>query len=233
MTAPILHDYADWNRAVAQSDVVYINDGGHITSIDVVYSIGQVANTRALYVFAIATANPVRVTVKWFADAAFTMTIQTYDIDLRNGDDCTQIVPVLGPYAQVIVHPGPSVPITYSLLVISAPERGVPDGVLPVSQEISQWNQAIGAGATVVIESSLVLAGPAVWEAWCSAASWTSRLIVVDINGAETILSAGSNLQGGSPVRSVYLPSMHVKIAIANADAAPKVYNAFLTRSRV
>ena len=230
MTAPVPHGYPDWGRSVAQSDVVIVNDTAQSINAVKDYGIFFVGNLRALGVIFVSNGNAGNVSLTFYADQAGTIPIVSYGISLQSADYSPQPVRVMGAFVRVQVGPGPAVPFLYDLLVASQPDYGArsPDHTLAAG--ISVVGGPIGAGATVIVNCPVVLAGPAVWTANVGGGAFSAYLQTIDEIGGITFLD---HITAASPVfdnRHAYLPSMHVRIRLDNNTGAPQTYDAFLTR---
>jgi hypothetical protein len=232
VTVPIAHGYPDWNRWQATADAVWINDPLRVTSVPVTYLADFVGNQPGLFVWANPTVGSIKIELKWYADMAATILIDTYTIDCYITGLVRQPVPILGPVVQVTVTPGIALPAHYTLLMVTQPQRGAFSLGAAGGAELSANAVAIGAGATQTIDTADVHEGPAVWFAYMTGGTWFANLHAIDyLNAFHTIDHVDQNIGPGAS-RAVFLPPSVVRLSITNQTAAGQTYWAFLSRKR-
>lgn len=209
----------------------YLFIGSSSTSVSVTYTIGYVGNKNALFVWAQAVINPSRVHLAFYGGTDYNQSfIDSYDIDMQNGDFAKQPVPILGPYLKITVTPGPSTPIVYSLRVSAQPQFGYYNGFQETQNEISQVAVAIAATTTTDVESPLVLEGPAVWTGNVANNNFTMYLIALDKDGNTYFRDQFNGTTPIFPSRPVWLPPMHIRIRVVNQAGTPSTFWCYLTR---
>jgi hypothetical protein len=210
---------------------VLFNDTATISAAKT-YPLNYVGNLNSFIVWSNPTGHGLKVELKFYGDAAGTILLDTYQIDMLAGDTCRQPVPILGPYLKVVATPS-AASTTFTLRVWATPERGIFDGMPIVLNEPGAINAAIGANTTAILDSVEVLSGPATWEGFVSGGSYTASLEAVAFDGTtiqvlDVITSVGANLDR----RLVYLPPAHIHIKLVNLLASAQAFNAQLTRDR-
>jgi hypothetical protein len=230
MTTPAPHGFSDYGRLAAQADSVIINETGLTITSAHAYPNTFVGDKRSIMVWANATVGGIVVVMQFWGDAAKTIFLDSYLIEVAGGAKAIQPVRVMGPYVQVTVNLEGLATATYSLQLWSNPDYGTFDGRGSSDGSIAVTGSAIGGSTTKIDKSFVVLAGPAVWTGNVSTGNFTCYLEVTDATGVITIIDQMNNASPTFDSRTVYLPPSPVQIRTDNQAAGAGNYWIYLTR---
>lgn len=231
MTTPIPAGYPDFGRTFSEAQVLEVDDVNVTVAAGVGHAIRYVGNAKALFMWAQCTTNPVRVSVIFWADAAGTVVLDLFQMDMATNKVARQWVPVLGPYMSVSIDRLGGGGFTYTMQVWRTSAPGfftTPPGGGDV---VSQFNTPIGAAS--VIDTDMLFVGhtPISWNVTCTAASWQAFAIAVDATPTEYILDFVDNtFTPKSAPRVLYSPASTIRFRVHNFDGVAKNFFLFATR---
>lgn len=216
MTAPVEHGYPDWGRQSGRQDVIYINDTDTIAALKF-YDPVFVGATPCIGIRFESIIRAATVYLTWMLDEAGTVTMHVEAFEIRNtGFLALQIVSG-GPWLRVSVDPGAAVDLQYELKVWSAAQPRVliaTNGGQPKLLEAVAT--AVGAGATVTIQSLYTVPGLAHFQVLATPATWDGGITCDDITGTVHRIVTLNQTIGIQP-QLVYLLGMPATFSIHNS----------------
>lgn len=233
MTTPIQHDYPDWGRQAASSDIIvaqHINENlaGPVT--DPVKFVGQY---NYVHVRAFSIPTSVSIELQWFIDEAATVGVQPDIVQTLGPVDAIGAFPVRAPFLKVInrlaAYPNTFTNIVHMTSAPSSPISGVA-GDNSLISAITGGPLAAGGNVTLTAKGSRP--GSAYFEAdLIGGADFQAYLYATDYLGVQTALASCSSVGGvrsNDGGKSVYLPAQTCQIQIFNSTAAAHQYRALL-----
>lgn len=229
MTLPLAQGFPDWGRFVSEAQVLEVSDVGVVHSGVFVYPIRYVGNGKAIQVRFQPTTIPCRVSFRFYGDSAGTFLSDFYNIDCQTNDRGKQAVPVLGPYMDVAVSPSAGGNYTYTLLAWRVGSDGQYAGGDGDANVFGNIGNAIGAGATITLDSGFVMEGQAFVTGFSPATGWQMNIDAVDFQGNVFFLDSFVGVANSSFNHGLFLPPYHIRATIQNTGAASN-YSLMMTR---
>lgn len=231
MTQPLGVGFPDFARQASEAQVLEINDNNVTGNGSVFYPGRYVGNAKALMVWANPTTMPCEFLLRFSGDQAGTIPMDNFTFDADSLLVARQTVPILGPYMSAVVEPKAAGNFQYTFQVWRVPAPGNFQGGPSYQSSASQFNTAVGAGATVDTTDFMVAGTPVTWSVSCTAASWQASVISRLFDGTEQILDFVDNTftPKASP-RTIYAPPTTLVYRVHNFDAGAKNFFLFATR---
>jgi len=228
MTTPEPHGYPDWGRFIAQGDKLYIGEsvvGGGISATRGPHFVGDVP---ALYMRFVNATNPVKIEMQFQDTDPPSIFHPGHTFELPAPGEVQIVVPVMGPWVLITLTFSAGA-VTWSLTLASASAKGtglggnITDNIL-----FSQVGTAVGAGATVTIDTSFIRPGPALLNIDTSLATWLATLSARSYLAVLTRLDTITHLHSLEP-RHEYLTPSQIRFTFQNTTGAPGAFTAALT----
>lgn len=228
MTTPEPHGYPDWGRFVASADKLYdrvnlFNQLAQVTRGP--YFVGDVPYVG----FHISIQNAgCSVSVVWSQDAAAATVLWTDRIEFSSFTLTDIVLPVKGPFLSIRFTPV-ATPYDIILTVTSRHTPGRPLqqdtlGNVPISSEFVPANP----GVAVVLLSSVIYPGPAVWTIETGLAAFRASVGTIDSAGVIRRADIVTELSKERS-RRVFLPAATIRIGFTNNTAAAGTFDTFVS----
>lgn len=230
MTQPVQHDFPDYARHLASSDVVVVNHNSELIAGDTVDPIKFVGHYQYVHVEGINGATGVKTILTWFADKDGLVLINIDSVDALAGVPYSVVFPVRGPFLQVTTMLA-AYPNTFTTLITMMSQPATPfGGIFGDNSLINQLNGGpLGGGANVTLTANSVRGGEAHYEAdLLLATTFVIYLYAVDFQGVQTPLSSVYSATRATP-RQLYLPAQTIKVVVINQDAGAHDYRVLLS----
>lgn len=237
-TTPIIHDYPDYGRQAASSDILVALHVNEVMAGPVTDAIKFVGQYPYVHVRAFSVATSVSVELLWYLDAVGTQPIGQDNAQTFGAVDVLGTFPVRAPFLKVVTrlaaYPNTA---TSEVTMTSAPSTPQ-SGVAGDNALVSALNGGpLGAGANVTLTAKGSRGGEAYFEAdMFGAADFTVYLYATDYLGVQTALASVYAIAGvrtGVGGKLVYLPAQTCQIQIFNQTAAAHQYRALLHHKNV
>lgn len=228
MTGPIYQGTPDFVRSQPYSDQVLISDATVTDSIGKAYGAFYVGNVRALYLFVISNTNFTSVQLTWQTAQSGGTIVESNIIDVGSPQLLRKSFRPYAPWLLVTVFAPTGLTTDYQLNLTTMSELSVPRFTVNSNVGVSITGAGIGAGATIVTQSTVGYIGEAYWEGFCTAATWLLNVEVVNNSGGITNVSRSAN-DAGRFSKHIYIPTGRIQIRAQNTSGAAGLYDALLT----
>lgn len=234
MTTPVAHDYPDWGRQQAASDILVASHSGVNLAAALVDPIRFVGQYPYVYVRGIGFAVPYSITLDWFYDNAGVNSAGFDVVNDRNVFDSQATFPVRAPFLRVTTELSAYPGLVSSFVHMTPTPLNIPVGSTPQNVLIDQLNGGpLGGGANTVVAAQAVRGGPAYFEAdLLGATNFVMYLYTLNHLGGRSNLASVYPASRGHP-RNLYLPPSTVEVQIFNQDAVAHDYRVLLSYNDV
>lgn len=230
MTAPVSSGFPDFGRFASEAQVLEINDINTGIAHNFGYPAKYVGNARALQLWANPPTHGMRLQFQFYGDAAHTVIMDSYVVNMLPGDVVKQPIPILGPWLFVVVQHADALTNSVTIQLWRTPELAAFAGLEGDLAVFSADGVAIGAGASVTLHCPYVMEGEMIWAVTVLSNNWGARLDAADYNGNLTAIDRVDSTAGVYPQRETYAPPWHLQLLIVNQAAAASTYRIHATR---
>lgn len=226
----------DWN-AEAPASRVLANLLGQVTTGLAIRTLGPyfVGDLRATgFFFSVTTNNTCVVTFAWYTNSTLSTLVVSDRITFASGaiggERASWTMPVRGPYLVVTVEPIiANVTFAFRLWADAVesyqadfqPTYGGGGGTRPAQLIFDGDAVAVGAGATVFVEGTVIVPGPATFLGECPVNLTAITLFCTNGLGTNIILSKHL-FANGVNTKPVFLPPAHLRLRLENLTGAPQ-----------
>lgn len=227
MTAPTSHGYPDWGRFLATSDKIYDNfdfPNQNAAVESAIYFVGDVPYVGLITIVPVVGCD---VFVDWLPDNGISSPIWTDTFAITNSATLQINLPVRAPYVRITWNPATTPFGAFGSLTSSRYPNAAMGLFATRNVLISRVNIPIGAGATVTSIPSEIIPGPAIWNLFIPAATWTASVDAVKADGTLTRLDTADNTLGKFS-RDLYLPGTVCRVSVTNTTGAASAFNIVL-----
>lgn len=197
------------------------------------YPVRYVGSAKALFCWAQTFTVSAQVAIRFFADSAGAVLLDSIGIDFNVGTTVRQAVPILGPYMDVYIQPNGGGANNYTLQLWRTPFLATSNGGNTNPATFADYQLNINATTTITRTAGEVYMGNAWWNGAMSGGNFDIEIQAVDFNGNITILDRVDNAVGSGLPRQLFLPALTIQAVIHNGAAAAQLYRVLMTRDRV
>lgn len=233
MTTPVSAGYPDFARMESEAQVLELNDTNVTNTGIKFYPVRYVGSAKALFCWAQTFTVSAQIAIRFFADSAGLVLLDSIGIDISVGVTARQAVPILGPYMDVYIQPNGGGANNYTLQLWRTPFLATSNNGNANPATFSSYQLNINAGATITLTAGEVYMGNAWWNGAMSGGAWDMEIQSVGFDGTITILDRIDSAAASGLLHQLFLPAMTIQAVIHNTSAGAQLYRLTMTRDRV